>query len=324
MSGGFVGDSMATIGGSLYADAVHTFFDGLRSYDVERACSVLADDADLQSPWNDGVLTGRDAIQDVLGRLVGNPATRPSFTIQDIRGDGNLVHLDVRMSGRFGHGATPVRISCLHLKGVIHHVMIEGRDGAAVPELPSRPVDLAVKDEPAEEAADEVVAEPKATKAPAQPKVESQAAKDAPMVYIDYGGDVDDIIDVEGIGPVYAKKLNGIGVYTTARLCWESPERIAEATGAQAKTVEGWRAMAQLMKIPGVGGQYAEALYRGGVTGIADLQEKDAEAVADAINDYLASVKTTVQKNKITAKRVAGWKKAAATMQPEELPVPEE
>lgn len=122
---------MATIGGNLYATAVHEFFDGLRSYDAARACAVLAEDADLQSPWNEGVLTGRDAIQEVLAGVVSDAVHRPSFTIQDIRGDGNLVHLDVSMSQRFGRAPTPLRISCLHLKGQIHHVVVAPRNAPA-------------------------------------------------------------------------------------------------------------------------------------------------------------------------------------------------
>lgn len=132
---------MATIGGNLYAGPVHVFFDALQSYDVETACSVLADDADLQSPWNDGVLTGKDGIQSVLERVLGDPKTRPSFTIDDIRGDGHIVKLDVSMSQRFGRAPVPIRISCLHLSGRIHHVIIEGRDRKVSLPLPDVPVD---------------------------------------------------------------------------------------------------------------------------------------------------------------------------------------
>ena len=120
---------MATIGGSLYAGPVHVFFDALRSYDAAGACAVLADDADLHSPWNEGTLTGKEEIQALLEKVLGDPKTRPSFTIQDIRGDGHIVKLDVSMSNRFGRAPVPIRISVLHLQGKVHHVVIEGRDG---------------------------------------------------------------------------------------------------------------------------------------------------------------------------------------------------
>lgn len=114
---------MATIGRGIYAQAVHDFFDGVRSYDVERAVGTLADDADLQSPW--GTVRGRDAIKEVLEALLAPSLERPSFTIRDIRGDGNVTTLEVSMSGRFGKAATPQTWRLLHLHGAIHHVVIQ-------------------------------------------------------------------------------------------------------------------------------------------------------------------------------------------------------
>lgn len=115
---------MATIGRGLYAESVHEFFEGVRSYDVDRAVAVLAEDADMQSPWNAGTVTGKDAIAEVLHSIVDDAATRPSFTIQDISGDGNLVQLKVSVSGRFGRAAKVHTFRLLHLKGLIHHIVI--------------------------------------------------------------------------------------------------------------------------------------------------------------------------------------------------------
>ncbi len=274
---------MATIGGDLYAEPVHVFFDALRSYDAATACSVLADDADLVSPWNDGTLTGKEEIEALLAGVLGNPKTRPSFTIDDIRGDGHIVRLDVSMSGRFGRAPQNVRISCLHLHDQIHQVIFEGRDGPLVV---------------------------------GKPVVE--------VPYMDFQGDVDDIIDIEGIGDVFAKRLHKAGIRTTARLCYESVEHVAAIAQADAKAAEGWKAMAELMKINGVGGQYAECLYRAGVTGIADFQAKDPEEVAGAINEYMDGIETTIQKNEITPKRVAGWHAEAKRMNLVAQPIPRE
>lgn len=278
-----MGESMATIGGNLYAEPVHTFFEALGNYDAAAACSVLADDADLVSPWNAKALTGRAEIEELFTGILSDPKRRPSFTIQDIRGDGHIVRLDVSISGRFGMAPQNARISCLHLHDKIHHVIFEGRDG------PLHVGGLAVQ-----------------------------------VPYIDFKGDVDDVIDIEGIGPVYAKRLASAGIRTTARLCYEPVGRVAEIAEAELATVDGWKSMAELMKISGVGGQYAECLFRGGVTGITDFQGKDPVAVTAAINEYFAGVKTTVQKNDITEKRVAGWAMAAKAMKPGQQPIPKE
>lgn len=114
---------MATIGKGIYAQAVHDFFDGVRSYDVERALAVLADDADFHSPW--GEARGKEAIEAILADLVAPSMERPSFTISDIAGDGNVIKLSVSMSGRFGRAPTRQVWRILHLNGKIHHVVIQ-------------------------------------------------------------------------------------------------------------------------------------------------------------------------------------------------------
>lgn len=114
---------MATIGRGVYAEAVHEWFEGLRTYDAERAAAVLAEDADLRSPWNDGTLTGRDKIQELLEGVLSDPKARPSFTIVDMSGDGNVVKVTVSVSNRFGERPKRYRMDVLHLKGVVHQVV---------------------------------------------------------------------------------------------------------------------------------------------------------------------------------------------------------
>lgn len=118
-----VAAAMATIGKGVYATAVHEFFDGVRSYDVPRALAVLADDADIQSPW--GTARGKDAIQALLEPIVAPSMDRPSFTIADISGDGHVTTLAVSVSGRFGKAPVRQTWRVLHLHGRVHHVVIE-------------------------------------------------------------------------------------------------------------------------------------------------------------------------------------------------------
>ncbi len=115
---------MATIGQGVFPHAVHEFFEGIRTYDVDRALAVLADDTDFQSPWNKGVATGKDAIRTILEATLAPSVERPSFTISDLAGDGNLTTLTVSVSGRFGKGAKLHKFHFLSLKGLIHQVVI--------------------------------------------------------------------------------------------------------------------------------------------------------------------------------------------------------
>ncbi len=155
-------------------------------------------------------------------------------------------------------------------------------------------------------------------KAPAKPK------KAAAKPFYDYGGDVHDVIDVEGIGPVYAKRLSAIGVKTTARLCYENAASLARSIQANEKSVQSWQLMAELMRVNGIGPQYAEALVRAGIDGIADLKKRSASTIADQVNEYLAGLEVNVIGQKITPKRVEGWQKAAKPMRKTRRKVPEE
>lgn len=140
--------------------------------------------------------------------------------------------------------------------------------------------------------------------------------------YYDYRGDVHDVIDVEGIGDVYAGKLNDAGIETTARLCYEDAGKISRVTGAPRKTVETWQASAELMKVPGIGKQYAEALARAGISGIAELKKRSAQVIADQVNEYLESLDSNVLGQPVTPRRVDSWKDAAAGMRRVRMEIP--
>lgn len=140
--------------------------------------------------------------------------------------------------------------------------------------------------------------------------------------YYDYAGDVHNVEDIEGIGRIYGAKLADAGVHTTARLAYEDAASLARRVGVPQKTVEQWKVMGELMKIKGVGKQYAEAMARAGMDGIAELKRRSANAIANQINAYLDSLDTNVLGSKVTEKRVEAWQKAAKTMKRVRMDVP--
>lgn len=133
-------------------------------------------------------------------------------------------------------------------------------------------------------------------------------------VWYDYTGDNHDVEDLEGIGPVYGKRLRAMGIETSARLRYESPGRIARDLDVPLKTVRSWQNMAELVKVKGVGPQYAEAMARAGVEGIEDLKKRNARAISEQVMTYLGGLKSTVIKQPVTPVRVASWKKEARKM----------
>jgi predicted flap endonuclease-1-like 5' DNA nuclease len=90
------------------------------------------------------------------------------------------------------------------------------------------------------------------------------------------------IIDIEGIGPVYAEKLNSINIYTTSDLleAGATPlgrKELAEKTGVSHKLILEWVNIADLFRIKGVGEEYSDLLEEAGVDTIVELAKRVPE-----------------------------------------------
>lgn len=90
------------------------------------------------------------------------------------------------------------------------------------------------------------------------------------------------IIDVEGIGEVYSKKLIEAGINTVDDLlekCAKPAGRkeLAEASGISAKFILTWTNHADLMRINGVGPQFSELLEAAGVDTVKEFRHRKAE-----------------------------------------------
>ena len=90
------------------------------------------------------------------------------------------------------------------------------------------------------------------------------------------------IIDIEGIGDVYAPKLIAEGIETVEQLldaCCGPVGRkmIAEKTGISEKLILKWTNHADLFRINGVGPQFAELLEAAGVDTVKEFRHRLAE-----------------------------------------------
>ncbi len=93
------------------------------------------------------------------------------------------------------------------------------------------------------------------------------------------------IDEIEGIGPAYAAKLNDAGINTTddfLKLCCDAKgrETAATKTGISESMLLSWANMADLMRVNGIGRQYAEILHASGVDTIKELRQRNAENLA--------------------------------------------
>lgn len=89
------------------------------------------------------------------------------------------------------------------------------------------------------------------------------------------------IEEIEGIGPAYAEKLEAAGVKTTEALLERAAtpkdrKSLAEATGISEKLILKWANHADLFRIKGVAGQFAELLEAAGVDTVKELRHRVA------------------------------------------------
>ena len=90
------------------------------------------------------------------------------------------------------------------------------------------------------------------------------------------------IMDIEGIGPVYAAKLREVGIRTTNKLLKkgatpEGRKEIAETSGIGHELILEWVNLADLYRVKGVGSEYSDLLEEAGVDTVVELSKRVAE-----------------------------------------------
>lgn len=127
------------------------------------------------------------------------------------------------------------------------------------------------------------------------------------------------IVEIEGIGPAYAAKLQAARIATTNDLlktCADPKGRkaLAQATGLDEARLLKWANMADLMRIKGVGKQYAELLEAAGVDTVKELKQRVAANLAAKMAEVNAARKLT--RAVPAEKMVAGWIDQAKALPP--------
>ena len=89
------------------------------------------------------------------------------------------------------------------------------------------------------------------------------------------------IEEIEGIGQVYAEKLQAAGCNTTEQLLEKAAtpkgrKDLAQQTGIPEKLILKWANHADLFRIKGVAGQFAELLEAAGVDTVKELRHRVA------------------------------------------------
>ncbi len=87
------------------------------------------------------------------------------------------------------------------------------------------------------------------------------------------------ILDIEGVGPVFAKKLKEAGVTTTDALLVagatpKDRKELAAKAGLDETKILEWVNRADLYRIKGVGSEYSDLLEASGVDTIVELSKR--------------------------------------------------
>ncbi len=127
------------------------------------------------------------------------------------------------------------------------------------------------------------------------------------------------IDEIEGIGPKYAADLATAGIKTTDDLldqCGGATGRkaVAESTGISEKRLLEWANMADLMRISGVGAEFAELLEGSGVDTVKELRHRNAENLAAKMKDVNEIKELT--RSVPSASQVTRWIEAAKELEP--------
>ena len=119
------------------------------------------------------------------------------------------------------------------------------------------------------------------------------------------------IADIEGIGPVWAKKLTDAGVRTTDALLKNGGTRkarqaLADKTGLATTQILEWVNRADLYRIKGVGSEYSDLLERAGVDTVVELANRNAANLSKAVRD-LVGKGTRIVRRIPSDREIASW-----------------
>jgi predicted flap endonuclease-1-like 5' DNA nuclease len=125
--------------------------------------------------------------------------------------------------------------------------------------------------------------------------------------------------DVEGIGPIFAQKLQAAGVNTTDDLLDRGGSKagrvsLASASGLTETQLLEWVNHADLMRINGVGSEYADLLEAAGVDSCAELAQRNAANLAVTFQELDAARPNWIRQIPSEA-TVTGWIAEAKTME---------
>ncbi len=122
---------------------------------------------------------------------------------------------------------------------------------------------------------------------------------------------------IEGIGEVYAGKLEELGIRTLEALLEQAntPQKrkaLAERAGISEKLILEWANLADLFRIKGIGEEYSDLLEEAGVDTVVELAQRNPE------NLYTKLMEVNAQKKLVrrlpSLREVKSWVEQAKSL----------
>jgi predicted flap endonuclease-1-like 5' DNA nuclease len=118
------------------------------------------------------------------------------------------------------------------------------------------------------------------------------------------------LIDIEGIGKIYAVKLEALGLKTTAALLKRAStlkgrRELAAQLGMSEKRLLKWVNRADLMRVKGVGTQFSDLLEEAGVDTVKELRNRVPENLLAKMLEVNAA--RNLSRRDPTLEEVRGW-----------------
>lgn len=127
------------------------------------------------------------------------------------------------------------------------------------------------------------------------------------------------ITDIEGIGDVYAKKLDSVNIRSVSALlekgCTKKGrQELAAATGIDETLILKWVNAADLYRVKGIGSEYSQLLEVAGVDTVKELRNRNAENLHAKLAEVNESKKLVRQLPGLS--QVESWIEAAKELEP--------
>ncbi len=125
------------------------------------------------------------------------------------------------------------------------------------------------------------------------------------------------VIDIEGVGPAYAAKLETAGVKDTDELLKmgatpKGRQQLAEKAGVSEKLILEWVNRVDLYRIKGIGSEYSDLLESAGVDTVVELANRKPENLVAKMTE-VNEAKHLVRKLP-TLSQVEDWVKQAKAL----------